>query len=167
MSPGRTVLAALALTAFLACESVLEPEVSVDVSSLAFSDGGDQEFQFDMLDDLAVEKTDASGSGEAEVDDGALEVEVEAEGLIPGDDYELNVTIDFASVVTFGPVTADEDGEVEFEGDIPLAPGEYRLDFFVTHTAPTGTGVVFGLLDRDLLLRCAPAVFVTIEADDD
>ncbi len=37
MSPARTVFAALALTAFLACESVLEPEVSVDVSSLAFS----------------------------------------------------------------------------------------------------------------------------------
>ena len=37
MSPGRTVFAALALTAFLACEPPLEPEVSVDVSSLAFA----------------------------------------------------------------------------------------------------------------------------------
>ena len=37
MSPARKVLAAVALTAFLACEPILEPEVSVDASSLAFA----------------------------------------------------------------------------------------------------------------------------------
>ncbi len=41
MSPARTIFAALALTAFLACESVLQPEVSVGVSSPAFSVPGD------------------------------------------------------------------------------------------------------------------------------
>ena len=120
------------------------------------------DFAFAMLDDLATETTGASGSGQADVEGGSVEVEVKAEGLKPGHRYELNVTIDFASVVTFGPVTAQEDGEVEFEGVIALAPGNHRLDFFVTHTHSTGTGVVFGLFDRDLLLRCAPAVFLTI-----
>ena len=39
MSPRSTVFAALALTALLACEAVLEPEVSVDVSSAALAKG--------------------------------------------------------------------------------------------------------------------------------
>ena len=39
MSPVRAVLATLAVTALLACEPVLEPEVSVDVSSAAFARG--------------------------------------------------------------------------------------------------------------------------------
>ena len=127
------------------------------------------DFAFAMLDDFAVEDG-ASGSGQADVEGGSVEIEVKAGGLIPGHEYELNVTIGpfppfpggFASFVTFGPVTAQEDGEVEFEGVIALAPGNHRLDLFVTHTHSTGTGVVFGLFDRDLLLRCAPAVFLTI-----
>ena len=140
-------------------------------------DGEDQEFFFAMRDDLATDRTGASGSGEAEADDGTLEFEVEAEGLEPGHEYELNVTIGpqpvgFTSFVTFGTVTADEDGEVEFEGDIELAPGNYRLDFFVTLTEPTATGggfagpFVTSFIDRDPLLRCAPAVFLTIAADE-
>ncbi len=128
------------------------------------------DFEFAMLDDFAVEKTGASGSGQADVEGGSVEIEVKAEGLIPGHEYELNVTIGpfppfpggFTSFVTFGPVTAQEDGEVEFEGVIALAPGNHRLDFFVTHDHSTGTGVAFGLFDRDLLLRCRPAVFLTI-----
>ena len=39
MSSGRTIFAALALTALFACEPVLEPEVSVDVSSSALAKG--------------------------------------------------------------------------------------------------------------------------------
>ena len=37
MSPRRTVLAVFTLTGLLACEPVLEPEVNVDASSLAFA----------------------------------------------------------------------------------------------------------------------------------
>ncbi len=37
MSPARTVLAAIALTALFACESLLEPEVGADASSLGVS----------------------------------------------------------------------------------------------------------------------------------
>ena len=122
--------------------------------------------EFAMLDDFATETTGATGSGKARVGS-SVEVEVKAHGLIPGHDYELNVTIDFASVATFGPVTANEDGEVEFEEDLDLlsllGPGTYRLDFFVTHTHPTIPDPLFGgLLDRDLLLRCAPFITVTV-----
>ncbi len=131
------------------------------------------DFAFAMLDDFAVEKTGAGGSGQADVESGSVEVEVKAEGLIPGHDYELNVTINFASVATFGPVAANEDGEVEFEGVIALAPGAHRLDFFVTHDHPTVAGsgpvgeFVTSVIDRDPLLRCMPAVLLTIEADVD
>ena len=125
------------------------------------------DFEFDMNDRFATE-TGASGSGQADVEGGSVEIEVKAEGLIPGHEYELKVTIDFASVATFGPVTAQEDGEVEFEGVIALAPGPHRLDFFVTHTHSTVTGdgpigeFVTSVIDRDPLLRCFPAVFLNI-----
>ncbi len=116
-----------------------------------------------MNDRFATEKG-ASGSAEAEVDDGEVEFEVEAEGLVPGEEYELSVTRDFIDIFTFGPVTADEDGEVEFEGDIDLlsllGPGTYRLDFFLTR--PSG----LLLFARDLLLACQPFVSATIVADD-
>ncbi len=194
MITRRTIFTALALTALLACEPVLEPEVSVDVSSPAFSAGGDDDDagdeEFDMNARFATEQTGASGSGEVEVDDGSVEIEVEVEGLLPNTPYELKVTIgeggnadlggfDGGSfgIVTFGPVTSADDGEVEFEEDLDLlglfGPGLYRLDFFVTHIGPTvaGSGVVgpilTGILGRDPLLACEPAPsFIVIAADD-
>ncbi len=143
------------------------------VATSFFHAAASHDFEFVMLDDFAVENTGAGGSGLADVDGVSVEVEVKAEGLIPDVDYELNVTLELDvdtgladSFVTFGPVTANQDGEVEFEGVITLDPGAHRLDLFVTRTGSTGTGVVFGLFDRDLLLRCAPAVSLTIVADD-
>ena len=123
------------------------------------------EFEFAMLDDFAVETTGATGSGSTDVEGGSVEIEVKAAGLIPGHAYELNVTINFASLATFGPVTSTEDGEVEFKANISLSVGAHRLDFFVTHDHPTGTGdfLGLGLFDRDGLLRCAPAAFPVIE----
>ena len=138
----------------------------------------DESHEFDMNDRFATEKG-ASGSGEVEVDDGSVEIKVEAEGLRPNHAYELKVTIGppgaFAptDVVTFGPVTSDDDGEIEFEEDLDLAPGAYRLDLFVTHPHPTVAGsgpdgiALTGLFGRDPLLSCAPAPMVTISADDD
>ena len=148
----------------------------------------DDEFEFVMHDRFAFETpTGASGSGEVEVDDGSVEIQVEAEGLLPNHPYELKVTI---QVVTNGPpgapsgfgfnpdnihtfpATSDDDGEIEFEEDLVLAPGKWRLDFFVTHTdhPVAGVGSFPGLtaaLGRDPLLSCAPAAIVTISADDD
>ena len=193
MSPARTVFAALALTAFLACSPVLEPEVSVDVSSPAFSGGHDDdegEEEFDMNARFATEMTGASGSGDVEWEDGSVEIEVEVEGLLPNTPYELKVTIgtggdatlagfntDFG-FVTFGPVTSDDDGEVEFEEDLDLlglfGPGLYRLDLFVTHIGPTVDGApgvgafLTTIFNRDPLLACQPAPsFIVIAADDD
>ena len=116
---------------------------------------------FAMLDDFAVE-TGASGSGKANLQEGSVRVSVDAKGLLPNHDYELNITIDFASFVTF-TATSDRHGKIKFKDDlVGLAPGTYRLDFFVTHDHSTGTGVQFGLFDRDLLLRCAPFTVVNI-----
>ncbi len=130
---------------------------------------------FAMLDDFAVE-TGASGSGTADwgfppVQGSSVQISVDAEGLMANHDYELNVTIGRgntfppSSFVTF-TATSDSDGKIKFEEDLDLVstlgPGTYRLDFFVTHDHSTGTGVVFGLFDRDLLLRCAPFTLVTI-----
>ena len=130
-----------------------------------FHAGGAGLFSFAMLDDLATEKG-ASGSGTAKLTGGhSVRVRVEANDLLPNHDYELNITIDFASVVTF-TATSDENGDVKFHDDLEgVAPGSHRLDFFVTHDHRTirKKDLVFpGLLNRDLLLRCAPAVFLNI-----
>ncbi len=119
---------------------------------------------FAMLDDFAVEMTGAKGRGKADLDHSSVQINVKAKGLLPNTDYELNVTIDFTSFVTF-TATSDKKGSVGFKDDLDLAgfgPGTHRLDFFVTHDHPTGTGVAFKLFDRDLLLRCAPFTLVTI-----
>ncbi len=124
--------------------------------------------EFDMLDDFATETTGAGGFGSAGIDENTVQINVRAKGLLPHHAYELNVTIDFASVATF-TATSDKHGTVKFEEDLELAPGTYRLDFFITHDHPTipEEDLFFpGLLDRDLLLRCAPFVRATIVADD-
>ncbi len=128
-----------------------------------FHAGGAGLFSFAMLDDFAVEKTGASGSGKANLQEGSVQVSVDANGLLPNHDYELNITIDFASVATF-TATSDQNGKVKFQDDLEgLAPGTHRLDFFVTHDHRTIGRVIFpGLLKRDLLLRCYPFTIVTI-----
>ena len=128
---------------------------------------------FTMNDRFASE-VGASGSGKIEVnDDGEVKIVVRAKGLgHPDHPYELKVTINFAAVVTFGE-TSDNKGRIKFEDDLDLlgiaGPGDpHRLDFFVTHAHATvagsgETGVFLtGLLDRDPLLACAPAQFVTV-----
>ena len=127
--------------------------------------------EFAMLDDFATETTGATGSGKARVGS-SVEVEVEAKGLIPGHEYELNVTIGpqpdgFTSFVTF-TATSDRHGKIKFQGDIELDPGMHRLDLFVTHNHPTVVGsgpdgaFITAFIDRYPLLRCAPAVFLTV-----
>ena len=137
----------------------------------------DQEEEFDMNDRFTpggLGSTGASGSGEVEVDDGSVEMEVEAEGLLPNHSYELRVVVGPQGapfqpgffVVVFGPMMSDDDGEIEFEEDLDLDPGSYRLDLFVTHPHPTGP-MPLPIGDRDPLLACAPAPMVTIGGDDD
>jgi len=171
--------------------------LGITVAPTALADD-DQEQEFAMLDDFATEDG-ASGSGESEVDGDFVEIEVEAEDLLPDHQYELKVTIGFCAlgtirenimsdcdapvgptptVVSCGPERSDSDGEVEFDCDLDLVellgagPATYRLDFFVTHFHPTDPGVGLGVplsvvLDRDPLLRCAPASLHTVPQDDD
>jgi len=137
---------------------------------------------------------DVYGRGVSEVDGDFVEIEVEAEGLLPYHQYEMKVTVGFCppdpinagfcdaptmptlAVVTCGWENSDSDGEVEFDCDLDLVellgPGTYRLDFFVTHIHPTGPGSglgfpISGVLDRDPLLRCFPASVHTVPGDDD
>jgi len=145
------------------------------VSSLAKSG-----IEFYMNDRFAAEKG-ASGSGEVKVGDGSVEIEVEAEDLLPNHAYELRVTVGpqgapFQSgffVVTFGPVTSNKNGKIEFDDEeLDLAPGSYRLDLFVTHDhemTPPGTISAIPEIggNRDPLFACAPAPMVTIPLDDD
>ena len=138
---------------------------------------------FDMNDRFATE-TGASGDGEIEVDDGEVEIEVEAEGLLPNHPYELIVTIGPQQGGTPEPTSvrkfqgqSDGEGEIEFEEDLDLVgiegPGDYRLDFFVTHDhatvsgSPGGGVALTALLDRDPLLACAPAQFVTVSEEEE
>ena len=148
----------------------------------------DQEQEFGMFTNFATEQTGASGSGESEVDGDFVEIEVDAEGLLPDHQYEMIVIIndelvapvfaDFPIFVTCGPESSDDDGEVEFECDLDLvditgAPGTYRLDFFVTHNHATVPGDGFfgetltDIVNRDPLLRCGPASIHTVPGDDD
>ncbi len=103
MSPARTVFAALALTAFLACEPVLEPEVSVAVSSLAFSDSGDDDDDVANAEADLDELNDSGIEGEIEFTDdgGTLTIVGEADGMDP-DGFYVSLIYDNASVAT-GP----------------------------------------------------------------
>ena len=162
--------------------------LSVTVAPTVFADD-DQEQEFGMFANFATEQTGASGSGESEVDGDIVEIEVEAEGLLPNHQYEMKVIIgpegDLTApaflppphgFVTCGWENSEDDGEVEFDCDLDLVelrgPGMYRLDFFVTHIHPTVAGSgFFGLalseaLDRDPLLRCGPASVHMVPADD-
>ncbi len=128
--------------------------------------------KFAMLDDFAIEKTGASGSGSVKVRKRSVQIKVKAKNLLAKQAYELNVTIgpdgSFppSAFVTFGPVTSKKKGKVKFKEDLDLVglfgPGTYRLDFFITHDHSTGTGVFLGL-NRDPLLRCAPFTVVTVK----
>jgi len=162
--------------------------LGITVAPTALADD-DQEQEFAMLADFATEQTGASGSGESEVDGDIVEIEVEAEGLLPYHQYEMKVTISPEGdlrpppetdpiFVTCGWENSDSDGEVEFDCDLDLVqlrgPGIYRLDFFVTHIHATEPGKdgtpgvpLSAIFERDPLLRCAPASIHMVPGDVD
>ncbi len=150
---------------------------------------GSQKQEYEMRNDFATEMG-ASGSGKLSVHKDSIRVEVKAEGLDPKHQYELKLTIgpcppvamgagdcdppflSGASVVTCGPKTSSRSGKLRIKCTIDLldflAPATYRVDIFLTHIFPTvdglaGTGAdLTGVLDRDPLLRCAPATIVMV-----
>ncbi len=155
--------------------------VSITVAPTALAHDP-QEQEFAMLDDFATEQTGASGSGVSSVHKDSVRIKVKAEGLLPRHQYEMKVTIGDEGVppvmgdpifVTCGPERSNRRGKAQFRCELDLvditgAPGTYRLDFFVTHNHATGLGaagngeILSGVLDRDPLLRCAPASTHTV-----
>ena len=117
----------------------------------------------------------ASGDGEAELKDGELELELEIEGLIAGHPYEVHVIVGpeggeflpLESMIFRFPVTADEDGELDFEVEIELGldPGFYRLDYVMIHAG--GHDHPPFTLDGSLVVACEPASFFTITDKSD
>ena len=155
------------------------------VAPVTFPTALADDVEFGMNDRFASAgaKTGASGSGEVEADDGSIDIEVEAENLLPNHDYELKVTIGPpggfgpTNVLTFGPETSDDEGEIEFEiEDFDLVglvgAGTYRIDLFVTHAHTpvfdaVNPAITAALGGRDPLLSCIPAPVVTVSAGDD
>ncbi len=145
------------------------------IATVATVEAGKNKTKFDMLDDFAV-VGGASGKGEVDVKakNGLMKLKIDAEGLIPLHRYQVAVTVSPKPEVLAFPagiiethrflLGTDKKGKLKFHTeDFPLAlnPGDYRLDFFVTHdhaTLPPPPN----FLDRDLLLRCAPAATITI-----
>ncbi len=175
MQIGKTTLGAATILSLL---------LSITVGPTALADSEKQ--NFDMLADFATEQTGASGSGVSRTHRDSVRIAVKAEGLLPHHQYEMKVTIGDEGVppvmgdpvvVSCGPETSNRRGKARFRCAIDLVqllgPGVYRTDFFVTHIHPTGPGVGLGVplsvvLDRDPLLRCAPASVHTVpQVDDD
>ena len=134
----------------------------------------EQEFETVLNDRFDPSRPGAEGEVEGEVIAGVIVIEeFEAEGLpldhpllivVAFGPFDFDDFADFlltrAPVFTFA-VRTDDDGEFEME-DLEiitgLAPGTYRMDFFVVHPHPTDVLP----LSRTLLLACIPAISVTV-----
>lgn len=166
--------------------SVLSMLVALSLfAGLAFFPVSVQAEEADFNDRFASgQRPEAGARGVIEFDTdqegSSIEIsEIEVEGLLPNNDYEIWVTVDFDPSLTarFGPFFADEFGGLkveELEVSVP-GPGSYRLDVFLTHTHPTGAtsalllaliGAIEPFTVRDILLACDPPLFITLEADD-
>ncbi len=136
----------------------------------------------DMNDRHAIEMTGAGGFATvAQNQKGTVEVaRVKVKNLVSRHLYELKVTVLPAGgnprtsfrLETSAPTAAGKKGNLEFRkfnvGGLP--PGDYRVDVFVTHTHSLDTNApdppdppLSDRLDRDVLLACQPAFFVTVK----
>ena len=130
---------------------------------------------FDMNDRFATEKTGANGFGKVFVTQsgGTIEVKlIQAKGLLPNHEYELQVTVDFENFYTSACFASNPSGHwkiTNFELPANFDPGDYRVDLFVTHCEPTVPGdgdtgeFLTAFFDRDPLLSCEPFVIVTVK----
>jgi len=136
---------------------------------------------FDMNDRLAANNNLHEGSGVAVVDGNSVSFRIEAENLMPLELYDVSVLIrvadaeiaDIFAMINY-QVPTDADGKLAFEKDDfnldLLAPGDYRLDWMISHPDFTSTGQAEGNATalrersgRDPLLACQPATTITIE----
>ena len=136
---------------------------------------------FDMNDRFAADNNDDQGSGVAVVDGSSVSFRIEAENLRPIDLYDVSVLIrpqgtDFADIFAMinYQVKTDADGKLVFEKENfnldLLAPGDYRLDWMISHPDFTSQGQAEGRAQelrartgRDPLLTCQPGTTVTVE----
>ena len=135
---------------------------------------------FDMNDRLAANNCNDEGSGVSVVDGNSVSFRIEAENLRANELYDLSVLIrvDGAAVADVFAmnnyqVPTDADGKLEFEKENfnleLLAPGDYRLDWMISHPDFTSEGQAPGVAQelrarsgRDPLLACQPATTLTI-----
>ena len=125
------------------------------------------------MNDRFASETGANGSAAVRhTQEGSIEIKkVLVQDLLPNHEYEVIVTVspsppgDFDPILTetSAPITSNANGHLVMNkfNVGSLAPGDYRVDIFVTHDHSTGPDP-FGL-DRDILLACQPFPVVTVE----
>ena len=136
---------------------------------------------FDMNDRYAADNNDDEGSGVAVVNGNSVAFRIEAQNLRPTDLYTVSVLIrvqgtDFADIFAMinYQVLTDADGKLVFEKDNLnlelLAPGDYRVDWMISHPdftseeqAPGRAQELRARTGRDPLLACQPGTTVTVE----
>jgi len=133
---------------------------------------------FDMNDRGASKDYPYSGSGVSVVNGSNVDFMIQAKNLSPVDLYELRVMIrgkgpplsEPIAMVIFDVIT-DQQGDLVFEKSNFnlefLPPGDYRVDWMITHASLTDTGrgpgeAVTAMTGRDPLLLCQPATTVTV-----
>ena len=133
---------------------------------------------FDMNDRNASKDYPFSGSGVSVVNGSNVDFMIQAKNLSPVDLYELRVMIrgkgpplsEPIAMVIFDVIT-DGQGKLSFEKrnfNLEfLPPGDYRVDWMITHASLTDTGrgtveSITGITGRDPLLLCQPATTVTV-----
>ena len=136
---------------------------------------------FDMNDRFAANNNDDEGSGVVVVDGNSVSFRIEAKNLKANEIYDVSVLIRVAgadvadqfAMINY-QVPTDADGKLAFEKDDfnldLLAPGDYRLDWMISHPDFTSKGQAEGTAQeirartgRDPLLTCQPGTTVTIE----
>ena len=99
---------------------------------------------FDMNDRFAANNNDDGGSGVAVVNGNSVSFRIEAENLRANEIYDVSVLIrvsgaeiaDIFAMINY-QVATDGDGKLAFEKENfnldLLAPGDYRLDWMISH----------------------------------
>ena len=153
--------------------------IGLSSSFLAPTAQADHIKMFDMNDRNASKEYPYSGSGVSVVNGSNVDFMIQAEKLSPADLYELRVMIrgkgpplsEPIAMVVFDVIT-DTQGKLSFEKSNFnmefLPPGDYRVDWMITHASFTDTGRgatgenVTAMTGRDPLLLCQPATTVTV-----
>ncbi len=153
--------------------------IGLSASFLAPTAQADHIKMFDMNDRAASKDYPFSGSGVSVVNGSNIDFMIQAEKLSPVDLYELRVMIrekgpplsEPIAMVIFDVIT-DAEGSLSFEKSNFnlefLPPGDYRVDWMITHASLTDTGkgttgeAVTKMTGRDPLLICRPATTVTV-----